>query len=382
MKLPLLILFLLFTFFAHSQSSTLVISQVYGGAGCGTANCSTYKNDYIEIFNKGTTAVSLNGYSVQYAAATGTAWQVTLLTNVTLQPGQYYLIAEGTGVGGANSLPTPDVSGTVAMSATAAKVALVNSTTALSGACPSSASIVDFVGYGSTANCKEGNGNAPAPSLTTAALRRMSGCTETNDNSSDFTATTPTPRNTASALASCPPPLPVSLVSFDASYQKGQGVFIRWKTASEQNTAYFEVLRSLDKRNSWQAVGKVAAAGNSTEVKQYNLQDNLRLAGVVMYRLRQVDHDAVSKLSGVVSVKIETNHAFILSPNPTKGIVYITTMENSSSRVLVQVFRPTGELLYRSYHMGSSIQLNLPSLTNGVYVLRVGNETMKLLISR
>src|SRR5882762_8154459 len=129
-------------------SSSIVISQVYGGAGCGTVGCSTYKNDYIELFNRGASPVSINGWSVQYAAATGTAWQVTNLPNVSIPAGGYLLVAESAGANGVNSLPTPDATGTIAMSATAAKVALVNTTTALTGTCPSGASIVDLVGYG------------------------------------------------------------------------------------------------------------------------------------------------------------------------------------------------------------------------------------------
>ena len=39
-------------------SASLVISQVYGGGG---NSGSKYKNDFIEIFNRGTTAVSLSG---------------------------------------------------------------------------------------------------------------------------------------------------------------------------------------------------------------------------------------------------------------------------------------------------------------------------------
>lgn len=183
-------------------STSIVISQVYGGAGCGTAGCSTYKNDYIELFNRGTSPQSLNGWSVQYAAATGTAWQVTTLTNVTLQPGQYYLVQESTGANGVNNIPTPDATGTIAMSATAGKVALVNTTTALTGACPSGASIVDLIGYGATANCFE-TAVAPAPSTTTADVRGGNGCTETDNNSTDFTATTPTPRNTSSTTNVC-----------------------------------------------------------------------------------------------------------------------------------------------------------------------------------
>jgi len=196
---------------AYAQGSpNLVISQVYGGAGCGTAGCSTYKNDFIEVYNRSAAPVSLNGFSVQYAAATGTAWQVTTLPNFTLQPGQYFLVAESTGANGVNNLPTPDATGTIAMSATAAKVALVNTTTALSGACPVSASIVDLVGYGATANCFEGAGPAPAPSTTTSDIRNGGGSVDTNVNSADFTAATPTPRNSQTINSAAVPMLIIS----------------------------------------------------------------------------------------------------------------------------------------------------------------------------
>jgi DNA/RNA endonuclease G (NUC1)/fibronectin type 3 domain-containing protein len=183
----------------------LVLSQLYGGAGCGTVGCSTFKNDYIEIFNRGGSPISVNGWSVQYAAATGTTWQVTNLPNVSIQPGQYFLVAEGAGANGVNNIPTPDATGVIAMSATAAKVALVSSTTALSGACPST-NVVDMVGYGSTANCFE-TAVAPAPSTTTAIFRAASGCTDAGNNSTDFAAAAPAPRNTVSATHSCGAPV-------------------------------------------------------------------------------------------------------------------------------------------------------------------------------
>ncbi|MBK9062775.1 MAG: lamin tail domain-containing protein [Acidobacteria bacterium] len=180
-------------------SNTIVISQVYGGGGNSGA---TYKNDFVELFNRGTTTVSLNGWSVQYGSATGTTWQVTNLTNVSLAPGQYYLVQEAQGAGGSVNLPTPDATGTIAMGATAGKIALVSATTALSGACPTGGAIVDFVGFGTTANCSE-TAPAPAPSNTTADLRGSGGCTETDANSTDFASGAPNPRNTATTLAPC-----------------------------------------------------------------------------------------------------------------------------------------------------------------------------------
>jgi predicted extracellular nuclease len=186
---------------SSASPGKVVISQVYGGGGNTGA---TYKNDFIELFNAGGTAVSLSGWSVQYASATGNTWQTTSLTNVSLNPGQYYLIQEAAGAGGTTALPTPDASGNIAMSATAGKVALVNSTTPFTVICPTGATIIDFVGFGTTANCFEGAGPTPAPSNTNAVLRKSGGCQDTNVNSADFAAGAPTPRNTSTTVAACP----------------------------------------------------------------------------------------------------------------------------------------------------------------------------------
>ena len=178
----------------NDDTPLLVISQLYGGGGNTGAS---FTHDFIEIFNRGTTTVSLNGYSVQYTSASGTSWQVTNLTNITLAPGQYYLVHEAGGANGA-TLPPADATGTINMAGTAGKVALVSNTTALSGACPSGASILDLVGYGAT-TCFEGSGPAPAPGNTTADFRKSDGCVDTNDNVADFLTATPSPRNTSLA---------------------------------------------------------------------------------------------------------------------------------------------------------------------------------------
>uniref|UniRef100_A0A7C4L0D1 ExeM/NucH family extracellular endonuclease n=1 Tax=Bellilinea caldifistulae TaxID=360411 RepID=A0A7C4L0D1_9CHLR len=181
----------------NAVSDTVIISQIYGGGGNSGAD---YKNDYIELFNRGTTPVNLNGWSVQYASASGSTWQVTPLSGV-LQPGQYYLIQQASGSGGTLDLPAPDAIGSIAMSATSGKVALVNSQTALSDTCPKNAMIIDFVGYG-TANCAEGR---PAPTLSnrTAAQRVQNGCQDSDDNLVDFSIAAPFPRNSTFTAADC-----------------------------------------------------------------------------------------------------------------------------------------------------------------------------------
>lgn len=185
---------------SHASTNGVVISQVYGGGGNSGA---TLKNDFIELLNAGANPVSLNGWSVQYASATGTSWQVTNLSNVALQPGQYYLIQQAAGTGGTTALPTPDAIGTIAMSGTAGKVALVNSTTALTGTAATNSAVLDYVGYGATANAFEGTAAAPAPSNTVAIARGATGCADTDKNSVDFSTAAPAPRNTVTAQTSC-----------------------------------------------------------------------------------------------------------------------------------------------------------------------------------
>lgn len=183
-----------------TAGAAVVISQVYGGGGNSGA---PLRNDFIEIFNRGTTAVDLADWSIQYSSATGLSWSVTPLAAFSLQPGQYYLIQEGSGGNNGATLPAGDSVGSIAMAAGAGKVALVNATTALSGTCPSSETIVDLVGYGSAASCFQGTGPTASPGSTTAVKRNASGCSDTQSNVADFIVGPPTPRNSAVGLTPC-----------------------------------------------------------------------------------------------------------------------------------------------------------------------------------
>ncbi len=116
-----------------AASTSIVISQVYGGGGNANA---TYRNDFIELYNLGSTTVDVTGWSVQYGSSGGTTWTNRTNLTGTIQPGHYYLVQEGAGTGGTVFLPTPDATGTIAMSATAGKVALVEQLDRLDGRLP------------------------------------------------------------------------------------------------------------------------------------------------------------------------------------------------------------------------------------------------------
>ena len=203
-------------FAASSVQAQVVISQVYGGGGNSGA---TLKNDFIELRNNGPTAVDLTGWSVQYASSTGTTWNGRTNLSGSIPAGGFYLIQQAQGAGGTVDLPTPDATGTIAMAGTAGKVALSRSTTALTGACPTAdANMVDFVGFGSAANCFEGSAPTGTLSNTTAALRGGDGSIDTNNNGADFAVGAPNPRNSGAEPPEPPdPPLALTIAQIQGN---------------------------------------------------------------------------------------------------------------------------------------------------------------------
>ncbi|MEO7263038.1 MAG: ExeM/NucH family extracellular endonuclease [Jatrophihabitantaceae bacterium] len=185
-----------------SSGAPVVINEVYGGGGNAGA---TYKQDFIELYNKSAAPVNLAGWSVQYASATGTSWATTELTG-TLPAGSHYVVREAQGTGGTTDIPS-DVTGTIAMSGTAGKVALVNASGALTcGAdCDGNAAVVDFVGFGTTANDFAGTGPTPAPSNTNSVSRNAAH-DNTANNAADFTSGAPSPVACGTACTTVTPP--------------------------------------------------------------------------------------------------------------------------------------------------------------------------------
>jgi DNA/RNA endonuclease G (NUC1) len=204
-----------------STTPALVISQVYGGGG---NSGSTYKNDFIEIFNPGQTAVTVTGWSVQYQSTGGSNTMGTTALTGSIPAGGYYLVKESSGgTNGTVDLPGPDATGTLALAAGSGKVFLVSSTTALSGSCPVDANIIDEVSFGSqTIACGT---NTATINSSTSASRKLNGCSLTGTTSGDFTTGTVAPRYSGTAVNICstvtPPPASVTIAPDSANVTVG-----------------------------------------------------------------------------------------------------------------------------------------------------------------
>lgn len=201
--------------------SQVVISQAYGGGGGSTG---TYKKDYVELLNLGTTAASLDGWSLQYGSSAGNLgtsagnW-IPFPTGITIQPKHYYLVECGAvGTAGADLSPAADMTTTsVSMSAASGKIALCNVNYSLGAVTIPDPRIVDFVGWGAANQSEGGTTVNSGVALTSVqvCVRKNRGQQDTNNNGADFSVLASgganAPRNSSSAAV----PVTLSGMSID-----------------------------------------------------------------------------------------------------------------------------------------------------------------------
>ena len=296
-------------------STTLTIDEVYGGGGNSGA---VYKNDYVVLHNETNAAINLAGYSIQYASATGAAWQVNSLKG-SIAAGGYFLIQEAAGAGGSANLPTPDYIGgsvgtetAINMSGTTGKVALVLGTTALNTANPAGgATVVDLVGYGAAA----GYEGAPTSALTntTSAVRANNGNTDTDNNAADFTtSSTPGPAshvpfNSASAPHAANGGGATSLGISSVSQNEGD---------AGTTPFIFTVTRSGD-LTGVTTVNYATADGSATVADA----DYAAAAGTLTFAAGVATQSVTVLVNG--DTKVEPNETFTVNlSNPTAGVTF------------------------------------------------------------
>ena len=129
------------------------------------------------------------------------------------------------------------------------KVLVASTASAVSGATPSDASIVDVVGYG-TVNFFEGSASAPGMSNTISDSRTGDGCTDADDNAADFSAGAVTPRNSAAPINLCGSSPGLVINEFSASTTGADVEFVEVLGAANSDFSAYSVLEIEGDSNS------------------------------------------------------------------------------------------------------------------------------------
>lgn len=175
-------------------------------------------------------------------------------------------------------------------------------------------------------------------------------------------------------------PLPVELVTFTARAQGGTAVALAWRTASEKNSACFEVERSAT-GTAFSRIGTVPAAGNSSTPRSYSWTDETLPAQVVplYYRLRQIDADSTVAYSPVCVVyqTFAAKSHLMVYPNPAHDVVRIQILGPVPTEPL-QLLDAFGRILQVHSRFGTSGTLLLAEFPAGFYMLRCGPLVQRL----
>ncbi len=138
-------------------------------------------------------------------------------------------------------------------------------------------------------------------------------------------------------------PLPVELISFNGTKQKGYND-LSWTTATEINNDYFSLKKMADS-SEFKEIGVIKGAGNSTAVIHYNYIDPAPMAVINYYRLKQTDYNGTESYSTTISIdnrKIEGDKEIVLITNILgqevneyyRGVVIVDFSDGSSMKII------------------------------------------------
>ncbi len=155
-------------------------------------------------------------------------------------------------------------------------------------------------------------------------------------------------------------PLPIKLVEFNVKENGGKNLLL-WTTATESNSAHFDIERSNDAQ-VYKMIGRVNASGFSSKEVNYNFTDADPLKGINYYRLVMTDKDGKFEYSKIVSITRKDDHAI--------GITYIVLSAgaNTASLIINSTKAQTANL--------SIIDISGRSVLNTQVSLQIGNTTI------
>ncbi|MCE3291751.1 MAG: 5-Nucleotidase domain protein, partial [Arthrobacter sp.] len=206
---------------AAAGSSPVTINEAYlSGGSAGAA----YKNKFVELYNSSDAPVSLEGWSLQYraATATGAPSHIGKLSG-TIPAKGYFLVKGGTNstASTAPDLPSADASAPgFSPSGTTGTIVLARQATALNplpaGSVVEPDNVADLLGYGTSNTFETQAAAAPSSNTDVRSLNRAPG-TDSNSNTADFTLSTAITPGAANQASGTAPPEPAHPDSGTAS---------------------------------------------------------------------------------------------------------------------------------------------------------------------
>ena len=174
----------------------------------------------------------------------------------------------------------------------------------------------------------------------------------------------------------CAALLPVELIWFKARYTNGQTV-LNWKVAQPETADRFIVERSGD-GNTWIRINEQLAKDGISDYQDIDLTPGPKTN---YYRLKMLDKSGVVNYSAIQKIFISSKNDLIqIYPNPASKKIMVTGNRTPLSEIFL--FDLSGKLLWRKKIITNqtSMEIGLPDLSDGVYVIKIGDVVKRLVI--
>lgn len=180
--------------------------------------------------------------------------------------------------------------------------------------------------------------------------------------------------------------VPVELTSFIGSVL-GDGVLLKWTTATELNNRGFEIERSTETQD-WSVIGFVPGNGTTTELHSYSFTDNEVANDIYYYRLKQIDFSGQFEYSPEIEVVVdltpqnfELNQNFPNPFNPTTSIQFQVPKQSDVSIIVYDLLGQQVKSLFAGQVQAGSYTVQWDGTNNagskmssGTYIYRMNAD--------
>ena len=171
--------------------------------------------------------------------------------------------------------------------------------------------------------------------------------------------------------------LPLTWLSFTGK-QNNYTIDLAWETASEVNTAYFDIERSEDAA-AFSGIGRVAATQFPAAVNSYQFSDINPLAGRSFYRLKQVDVNGKITYSKLLQFNSNAKQDFSIVATPGAANLILNAPQSLSGKTMLSVFDANGRKIFSQQVVAGRNLVPVSALTtHAIYFIKLtaGNEML------
>lgn len=172
----------------------------------------------------------------------------------------------------------------------------------------------------------------------------------------------------------CSSTLPVEGLTLEATALGPNSVQLDWQTLSESGSDYYLVEKSIDQA-PFAVVGKVEAAGYSSQPRNYQFQDRSPMGLYNQYRIRQLDQNGAYVYSNIRTIEWQQRLVGSLFPNPCGERCYLPLRLVESAQLELRLYNNMGQMLQREERSAEpgnqKIMIQTTALSAGIYTLEL-----------